>query len=99
VIEAAESLDLPPAMPALLSVLALTDPVDQGARVVLQLDRSLAQPDRDPWESQELGVAAAAVWADDVAAQVLAPAASGPPAQRRLGLLAQVLGSQGWAGV
>jgi DNA-binding CsgD family transcriptional regulator/tetratricopeptide (TPR) repeat protein len=97
VVDVAESLDLPRSTPALLSVLGLADPVGQGARVVEQLARSLSGPDRDPWESQELGLAAAAVWADDIAAQFLAAAASGARAQGRLGLLAQVLVSQAWA--
>src|SRR5262249_31080339 len=52
VVDAAESLDLPQSTPALVSVLALADPVGQGGRVIQQLSRSLAAPDRDPWESQ-----------------------------------------------
>src|SRR5262245_14704342 len=97
VVDVAESLELPPSTPALLSVLGLADPVGQGARVIERLSRSLSAPDRDPWESQELGVAGAAVWADDFAVQFLADAASGARAQGRLGLLAQVLVSQAWA--
>jgi DNA-binding CsgD family transcriptional regulator/tetratricopeptide (TPR) repeat protein len=99
VVDAAESLELPPSTPAVLSVLGLADPVGQGARVVEQLSRSLSGPDRDPWEAQELGVAGAAVWADDIALQFLTAAASGARAQGRLGLLAQVLVSQAWAAV
>jgi DNA-binding CsgD family transcriptional regulator len=97
VVDAAEALDLPPSAPALLYVLGLADPVGRGARVIEQLTRSLSEPDRDPWEAQELGIAGTAVWADDIASHFLAAAASGARAQGRLGLLAQTLVAQSWA--
>src|SRR5262249_21563948 len=97
VVDAAESLALPPSTPGLIYVLGLADPVGQGPRVVEGLSAGLSDPDRDPVESQELGMAGAAVWADDLAAHYLSAAASGARAQGRLGLLAQTLVSQAWA--
>ena len=68
VVNAATSLELPPSTPALLFVLGLADPVGQGAEVVERLSLLQSEPDREPWESLELGVAGTAVWADDIAA-------------------------------
>src|SRR5262249_29255342 len=99
VIEAAGSLELPPSTPAFLSVLALADPVGHSVRVLEQLAVALAEPDREPSESFELGVAATAVWADDIAAPLLSAAASGARAQGRLGLLTQILVAQAWADI
>ena len=97
VVNAATSLELPPSTPALLFVLGLADPVGQGAEVVERLSLLQSEPDREPWESLELGVAGTAVWADDIAVHFLHAAASGARAQGRLGLLAQTLVSHSWA--
>ena len=97
VVNAATSLELPPSTPSLLFVLGLADPVGQGAEVVERLSLLQSEPDREPWESLELGVAGTAVWADDIAVHFLDAAASGARAQGRLGLLAQTLVSHAWA--
>ena len=97
VVNAATSLELPPSTPALLFVLGLADPVGQGAEVVERLSLLQSEPDREPLESLELGVAGTAVWADDIALHFLDAAASGARAQGRLGLLAQTLVSHAWA--
>ncbi|HET8863346.1 MAG TPA: AAA family ATPase, partial [Solirubrobacterales bacterium] len=97
VVEAIESLGLPPSTPELLYVLGQADPVGQGERVIDELSRLLSAPDREPVEAQKLGAAGTAVWADDIAAQFLAAAASGARAQGRLGLLTEVLVFQAWA--
>ena len=97
VVDAAMSLELPASTPALLFVLGLADPVGQGAEVVERLSLLQSEPDRDPGESFELGVAGTAVWADDIAVHFLHAAASGARAQGRLGLLAQTLVSHAWA--
>ena len=94
VVEAAESLELPPSTPELLYVLGVADPVGQGPRVIEQL---LSAPDHEPLEAQKLGAAGTAVWADDIAARFLAAAVSGARAQGRLVLLTEALVFQAWA--
>ena len=97
VVAAAKALELPASPPGLLCVLALADPVGEGAHVIEQLSRIRSEPDREPLDSEKLGFAGAAVWADDIAAQFLAVAVSGARAQGRLGLLMEALVSQAWA--
>jgi DNA-binding CsgD family transcriptional regulator len=97
VVEVATGVGLPSSSSSMQYILGLSDPVGQGARVVEQLSRSLSEPDREPWEAQELGVAGTAVWADDIAIHFLAAAASGERAQGKLGRLAGTLVAQAWA--
>jgi DNA-binding CsgD family transcriptional regulator len=97
VVEATESLELPASRPELLSVLAQADPVGQGERVIEQLSRLLSGPDHESLDAQRLGLACTAVWADDMAAEFLAAAASGARAQGKLSLLTEALVAQAWA--
>src|SRR5262249_23495848 len=97
VVETAESLELPPSTARLLFVLALADPVGRGAGLLEQLSELMSQPEGEPAEAHDLATAAAALWADDVAARFFAAATSGTRAQGHIGMLAQTLVGQAWS--
>lgn len=94
---AAERMPLPEDAPAMLAILAHSDPVAHGAFVIDRISRMT--PAADPAEAYLVGSAAAAVWAYDLSLGFLDTAVSGLRAQGRLGLLAQALVSQAWAAV
>jgi DNA-binding CsgD family transcriptional regulator len=83
---------------ALLTVLAHAQPLEQGAHVVARL-RALTPPGADPEVLLNLGSAANAVWAPDLALPFLTAGVAGLRTQGRLGLLAQALAAQAWAAV
>jgi DNA-binding CsgD family transcriptional regulator len=89
-----ESLAMAPDHPMLLEILALADPVVQGALVLERLSK-LAVP-ADPAAALRIGVAAQAVWAHDLSLRFLTPAAGGLRAMGALGTLAQTLVMQAW---
>jgi hypothetical protein len=82
--------------PHLLFVLALCDPAKHGAAVLARLGRH--QPGSGTaYQDDLLGLAAAAVGACEQAVGFLTAAAAGLRARGQLGLLGQVLLSQGWS--
>jgi DNA-binding CsgD family transcriptional regulator len=92
----AEAMPVPCEDPRLLFALALSDPVGQGAAVLARLARH--QPGSGTaYQDELLGYAAAAVGACEQALAFLTAAAAGMRALGRLGLLGQVLLSQGWS--
>jgi DNA-binding CsgD family transcriptional regulator len=95
--EAAEWLQAPSSTARLLFVMALADPVGRGREVLEQLSRLLSEPERQPTEAHDLATAAAALWADDIAARFFAAATSGTRAQGHIGMLAQALVGQAWS--
>jgi DNA-binding CsgD family transcriptional regulator len=97
VVGAAEQLELPEDHPALLAVLACTDPVRQGAHVIERISRMAPDAGGDPAAMHLVGTAATAVWAFDISLGFLGVAVDGLRVQGRLGLLAQALVSQSWA--
>ncbi len=94
VLAAADRLDVDPADPRLVSVLALVGPVERGAQVLDRLAGSSLH--QDPEQLHLLGTAASAVGALGRAAVFSAAAAAGLRDQGRLGLLAQALVDQAW---
>jgi DNA-binding CsgD family transcriptional regulator len=97
-VAAAERLPIADDEPMLLAVLAHADPVGQGARVLERVARLTPAAD-DPVRTYLVGIAAAAVWAFDLALGFINTAVDGLRAQGRLGLLARALVSQTWAAV
>ena len=97
VVAAAERLPVAQDDPALIATLALSDPVRRGAVVIERI--AAAEPAADPTVAFLLGSSATAVWAHDLSIVFLAAAVDGFRAQGRLGLLAQALVSEAWAGV
>jgi DNA-binding CsgD family transcriptional regulator len=82
--------------PRLLFALALSDPAGHGAAVLARLARH--QPGSGTaYQDELLGYAAAAVGACEQAVGFLAVAAAGLRARGWLGMLGQVLLSQGWS--
>jgi DNA-binding CsgD family transcriptional regulator len=98
VIATAERLSLPDSDPALLFILASADPVQCGTRVNQRI-RGITPDAADPSAMNDIGYAAANVWAWDRALPFLDAAVDGLRAQGRAGLLAQALLAQAWAGV
>ena len=92
----AEAVPVADEDPRLLSVLALCDPGGHGAAVLAQLSQH--QPGSGTaYQDYLLGYAAAAVGACVQAVGFLTAAAAGLRARSQLGLLGQVLLSQGWS--
>ncbi len=93
----AEHLAGAPDDPARLVTLALFDPVGQGAGVVRRV-RQMAPLDVIDLEGQfNVGQAASALWADNLALPFLRAASAGFRADGRLALLAQTLVNEAWA--
>lgn len=99
VVAAAERIPVQADDPALLAILALTDPVKRGAVVIERVARSTPDAGGDPAAMLHVGSAATAVWAHDLSVGFLAAAVDGLRTQGRLGLLAQALVTQAWTGV
>ncbi|HEX7255667.1 MAG TPA: AAA family ATPase [Gaiellaceae bacterium] len=99
VVEVAERIPVAENDATMLGVLALADPVRQGAPVLERLARRSPEDGTDPAELSILGAAANAVWAFDVGLGFFDSAVDGLRAQGRLGLLAQALTGQAWAAV
>ncbi len=88
-----------PDHPARLATLALFDPVGQGAEIVRRVRRMAPLDAADPESQLDVGFAASAVWADNLALPFLRAASAGFRADGRLALLAQTLVGEAWAEV
>jgi DNA-binding CsgD family transcriptional regulator len=98
IVAVAQRLPVAEDEPALLALLAYTDPVAHGAQVIDRI-APMRPGGSDPAAAYLVGSAAAAVWAYDLALDFLDAAVLGLRAQGRLGLLAQALVVQAWAAV
>jgi DNA-binding CsgD family transcriptional regulator len=94
-----EQLAAAPDDPARLATLALFDPVGQGAEIVRRVRQMAPLDVPDPERQFQVGQAAGAVWADNLALPFLRAAAAGYRADGRLALLAQTLVFEAWAEV
>jgi DNA-binding CsgD family transcriptional regulator len=92
-------LAVAPDNPLRLSTLALFDPVGQGAEILLRVRRIAPLDVPTPYEQLMLGMAAGAVWADNLALPFLRAASAGFRADGRLSYLAQALVQEAWAHV
>jgi DNA-binding CsgD family transcriptional regulator len=97
VVAAAERITVPDQDPALLTVLALAAPIEQGAYILDRLRRLPLEVSDDPATVLLLGSAASAVGDYHLAARWLISAIAGLRARGQLGLLAQALVTQAWA--
>ena len=97
IVQTAESLGLPDDHPALIAVVATTDPMKRGARAIKGVQALPPDGGTDAAAAHLLGTAATAVLAFDLSWSLLASAVEGLRAQGRLGSLAQALVSQAWA--
>ena len=97
VVRTAESLSLPDDHPALIAVVATTDPMQRGMRAIERVESMPPNGGTDAASAHLLGTAATAVLAFDLSWGLLADAVDGLRAQGRLGSLAQALVSQAWA--
>ncbi|HEX3686294.1 MAG TPA: AAA family ATPase, partial [Gaiellaceae bacterium] len=85
--------------PIRLATLGLFDPVGQGAMILRQVRRTAPLDVSEPEAQLDLALAAAAVWAPNLALPFLRAASAGYRADGRLALLAQALILEAWAGV
>src|SRR4029077_20796260 len=92
-------LSAAPDDPARLATLALFDPVGQGAEIVRRVKQMAPLDLPDPYGQLQVGQAAGAVWADNLALPFLRAASAGYRADGRLGQLAQTLVFEAWAEV
>jgi DNA-binding NarL/FixJ family response regulator len=93
----ARQIEVPRDDPTRLCFLANVDPIRNGREVLDQLSRLSPAGVGKSDALFEVGHAAAAVWADDVAIPFLRAAADRFRAEGRLALLGAVLTTQGWA--
>src|SRR6476619_3998764 len=85
--------------PVRLATLGLFDPVGQGANILRQVRRTAPLDVSRPEAQLEVALAAAAVWAPNLALPFLRAAAGDFRAEGRLAPLAQALILEAWAGV
>lgn len=97
VVEAVERLEVPDDHPALLAILACTDPVKRGSTVIDRISGLTPDAAGDPMAMHLVGTAATAAWGFDLSLPFLTAAVDGLRTQGRLGLLAQALVSQSYA--
>jgi DNA-binding CsgD family transcriptional regulator len=95
----AEQLAIAPDNPSRLLTLAHFDPMGQGAEIVRRVSRMAPFDVPDPQGQFNVGSAALAVWADNLALPFLRAASAGYRADGRLARLAQALVSEAWAEV
>ena len=93
----ARRIDVPRDMPGRLCFLANVDPIRNGGEVVEELGRLSPARTGDSDALLDLGQAAAAVWADDLAVPFLRAAAGGFRAQGRLNDLGVSLAVEAWS--
>jgi DNA-binding NarL/FixJ family response regulator len=93
----ARKIDVPLDDPTRLCVLSNVDPIRNGREVLDQLSRMSPAGIGEGDALFEVGHAAAAVWADDVAIPFLRAAADRFRAEGRLALLGTVLATEAWA--
>jgi DNA-binding CsgD family transcriptional regulator len=99
VAQIAEQIAGAPDEPARLETLALFDPVGQGAEIIRRVRQMAPLDIPDPESQFEVGSAASAVWADNLALPFLRAASAGYRSDGRLGQLAQTLVFEAWAEV
>jgi DNA-binding CsgD family transcriptional regulator len=99
VVAAAEAMPVAADDARLIATLAFADPVERGAAVVEHISRLDPDAGLDSASMRLVGAAATAVGAYDLSPGLLAASVDGLRAEGRLGLLAQALVSQAWAGV
>ena len=85
--------------PIRLATLGLFDPVGQGTEILRQVSRTAPLDASGPEAQLDLALAAAAVWAPNLALPFLRAASAGYRADGRLALLAQALILEAWASV
>ena len=92
-------LAVAPDVPARLATLALFDPIGQGAEIVRRVRQMAPLDVADPEGQFNVGMAASAVWADNLALPFLRAASASYRADGRLTWLAQTLVFEAWAEV
>ena len=92
-----DQLATAPDDPARLATLALFDPVGQGAEIVRRVKQMAPLDLPDPYGQLQVGQAAAAVWADNLALPFLRAASAGYRADGRLTHLVASLVAEAWA--
>jgi DNA-binding NarL/FixJ family response regulator len=97
--EIADRLAGAPDDPVRLATLGLFDPVGQGAKILRHVSRTASLDVSGPEALFDLALAAAAVWAPNLALPFLRAASAGYRADGRLALLARTLVLEAWAGV
>jgi DNA-binding NarL/FixJ family response regulator len=97
--ESIEQLAARPDDPARLVTLALFDPIGHGAEVLRRVRQMTPLGVVDPQGQYNVGMAASAVWAENLALPFLRTASAGFRADGRLALLAQALVHEAWAEV
>ena len=85
--------------PEVLAILTWAAPVERGSAVLARIAAMDPYADRDPAESRLVGAAATSLGAYDLAPPYLAASVDGLRSEGRLGLLAQALVSQAFAGI
>jgi DNA-binding CsgD family transcriptional regulator len=85
--------------PIRLATLGLFDPVGQGTKILRQVSRTAPLDASGPEAQLDLALAAAAVWAPNLALPFLRAASAGYRADGRLALLSQALILEAWASV
>jgi DNA-binding CsgD family transcriptional regulator len=98
IVSAAERLDVDGSDPRLLVIRGRAAPIGQGATVIGQLPRRMPEG-TDAHTLRLVAMAAMAVGAFDVAAELFATSTAGLRAQGRLALLARMLALQAWSNV
>jgi DNA-binding CsgD family transcriptional regulator len=99
VVDAVERAADDPNDPEVLAILAWAAPVERGPAVVARIAALDPYADRDPAASRLVGTAATSLGAYDLAPPYLAASVDGLRSEGRLGLLAQALVSQAFAGI
>jgi len=94
---AARTIDVPRDEPLRLHFLAYVDPIRNGREVIEQLGHLSPSVISDSDALSQIGQAATAVWADDVAVPFLTAAASRYRAEGRVGWLAPSLAFEAWS--
>ena len=92
-----DQLSAAPDDPARLATLALFDPVGQGAEIVRRVKQMAPLDLPDPYGQLQVGQAAGAVWADNLALPFLRAASAGYRADGRLVHLVGSLVAEAWA--
>ena len=95
----ADQLAAAPDDPARLTTLGLFDPVGQGAEIIRRVRQMAPLDVANPEGHFNVGLAASAVWADNLGLPFLRAASTGYRADGRLALLAQTLVAEAWAEV
>ena len=95
--DAAHEIARPVDETARLHVIGLVDPIGRAKQVIEEIARLSPVGMSDPDELFQLGSAASAVWADNLAVPFLRTAAACARAHGRMNLLFQTLAFEAWA--